>query len=485
MSEPVFVGLDLGTSSLKGLALSPEGEVLARAQAAYPTARPGHGRAEQDPHDWIEAAVAVVGELAAAVPAERWEALGLAGMIPTLVLADGQGEPVGPAITWQDDRAQAEGDALREELGADLVYRRTGQWLDGRYLVPMFRWVERAEPERAERTARLLGAKDHLFGWLTGEIATDPSTATGSGCFDLEAGAWAPDLAGVEAGLLPEVRTSTSTAPLAGDAAHDLGLREGLPVCLGAADSVAGALGLGVRASGDCAYLAGTSTVILGVSERLVTDPEHRFLVTPLALGDGLGLEMDLVSTGSAIAWAATLLGLSGDEAEVLETAARSEPGARGLVFLPYLGHGEQGALWDPDLRGAIVGLSLVHGREDVARALVEGVVLESRRCVQVLDEAGVAPTEILAAGGAFASGLFPELLAGATGRPVLLPEDGAASARGAALLAAVSVGAAIEQGGVILARSEPDPSAAPLWAELWERHERVRASVRSRGASA
>jgi sugar (pentulose or hexulose) kinase len=481
VSERAYVGLDLGSSSLKGVALAADGTILARAQASYPTARPEHGRAEQDPHDWIAATVAVVTELAAAVPSERWEAIGLAGMVPTLVLADAEGEPIGPAITWQDDRAQAEGDAFRAEHGADPLYARTGQWVDGRYLLPMFRWVRRAEPDRAGRTVRLLGAKDHLFGWLTGEVATDPSTATGFGCFDLGTRVWASELAGAEVSLLPEVRPSTSTAPLAAGAARELGLREGMPVCLGAADSVAGALGLGVREPGDCAYLAGTSTVVLGVSERLVTDPAHRFLVTPLALGESWGLEMDLVSTGSAIAWAATLLGLGGEEAEVLELAVRSEPGARGLVFLPYLGHGEQGALWDPDLRGAIVGLSLVHGREDVARALVEGVVLESRRCVEVLDAAGVAPAEIRAAGGAFASGLFPELLAGATARPVLLPEDGAASARGAALLAAAAVGDAevpALAASAALARVDPDPAVAPLWADLWERHERARATV-------
>jgi gluconokinase/xylulokinase len=151
----------------------------------------------------------------------------------------------------------------------------------------MFRGVQLAEPDRAGHTKRLLGAKDHLFGWLAGEVATDPSTATGFGCFDLGTRAWASELAGEEVSMLPEVRPSISAAPLTTGAARALGLREGLPVCLGAADSVAGALGLGVRAPGDCAYLAGTSTVVLGVSERLVTDPGHRFLVTPLALGDG------------------------------------------------------------------------------------------------------------------------------------------------------------------------------------------------------
>jgi xylulokinase len=482
VSEPAYVGLDLGTSSLKGLAVSERGEVLGRAQAAYPTSRPQPGRAEQDPKDWAAATASVIAQLAALVPPTGWQALGLSAMIPSLVLEDARGEPVGPAITWEDDRAQAEGDVFRAEHGDDLVHARTGQWVDGRYLLPMFRWVRRVEPERADRAVHVLSAKDHLFRWLTGETATDPSTATGFGCFDLGSQAWAEDLAGPEVPLLPGVLPSVASAPLRVDVADELGLGSRLPVCLGAADSVAGALGLGVRVRGDCAYLAGTSTVILGVSDRLAVDAAHRFLTTPLALGDGWGFEMDLVSTGSAIAWAASLLHLGGDEAVVLEMAAGSEPGGRGLVFLPYLGRGEQGALWDPDLRGAIVGLSLAHGREDVARALVEGIALESRRCLEVLDGADVAPSEVRVAGPVFATGFFSELLAGATSRTIVVSDEVAVSARGAAMLAAASVGADLGPAvGAAAERVEPDPSAASRWTELWERHERARLSTASR----
>jgi sugar (pentulose or hexulose) kinase len=172
----------------------------------------------------------------------------------------------------------------------------------------------------------------------------------------------------------------------------------------------------------------------------------------------------------------ATLLGLGGDETEVLEPRRIRAGSARARV-LPYLGHGRK-ALWDPDPRGD--RRPPAHGREDVARRSWK-LVLESRRCIEVLDAAGVAPIEIRAAGGAFASGLFPELLAGATARPVLLPEDGAASARGAALLGAASVGDAdvpALAASAAHARIDPDPATAPRWTALWERHERARASV-------
>src|SRR5262249_6601885 len=132
----VFIGLDLGTSGLKGVAVSASGAVLARGSAAYPTGRPTPGAYEQDPRDWIAAAEAGAAPLAAEVPTRRWRGVGLSAMIPTLVTAGADGQPNGPAVTWQDSRGDARGDELRERCGGEALYRRTGQWVDGRYLLP-------------------------------------------------------------------------------------------------------------------------------------------------------------------------------------------------------------------------------------------------------------------------------------------------------------------------------------------------------------
>ncbi|MGZ4130832.1 MAG: xylulokinase [Actinomycetota bacterium] len=479
MSDPVFVGLDLGTSALKGVALSPGGEVLASARAGYPTDRPASGRAQQEPADWLAALRVVVAALAAEVGASTWEGIGLSGMLPTLVLADADLEAVGPAITWEDDRAQDEGADFRAESGPDELYRRTGQWVDGRYLLPMWRWIERHEPERAARATQLLGAKDFLFARLTGMPATDPSTATGFGCYGLVEGGWIQELAGDLTERLPDVRATTWTAPLSSAAADGIGLAPGLPIAVGVADSVAGALAVGVVRPGDCASLWGTSTVILGVSERPLADPDHRYLITPLALGGAWGFEMDLVSTGSALAWAASLLGL-GDEGEVLDLAGRAPFGANGLRFLPFLGPGEQGTLWDPSLRGTLDGLTLGHRREDVARALVEGIALEHRRCLAVLDHAGVAPGAVVAAGAPIGSASFAAILADASGRDVIRSAVGAsASAIGAALVAASVAGVDVANGAPRAERVRPDPAAASAWHEAADAHDRLLATMR------
>ena len=470
--------------------------ILARGSAAYPTHRPDAGAYEQDTGDWLRAAERALAQVAGVVPPATWRAIGLTGMIPTLVTLGADGRPTGPAVTWQDSRADDLGDEFRERCGAARLYRLTGQWVDGRYLLPMFGRIARDDPARAAATATIASAKDYLFAWLTGELATDPSTASGYGCYELEAGRWDAAvlaMAGLAvAGLAlegggPRSRPCAPRPPavlLRPGVAARLGCAP-VPVVLGAADSVLGALGLGVRAPGRVAYLAGTSTVILGVTDRLVLDPAHRFLVTPLAEPGRWGVEMDLLATGSAITWLAGLLGDGLTAAGLAGLAATVDP-SRAPVLLPYLSPGEQGALWDPLPRGAVAGLDLGHGREHLARALVNGIVLESRRCLAVLDEIGGFGQAVEVAGGSAADPSFRRDLADATRRAVSRPRDGDTyySARGAALIAALAVAGdwpdgAFPAGG---ATAEPDEARARQWDELWAAHESARGRLHPSG---
>jgi xylulokinase len=482
----VYIGLDLGTSGLKGVALSLPAGVLARGGATYRTHSPAPGAAEQTPQDWLAAAEAVVRQLANAVDPERWRGVGLSAMIPTLVAVAPDGEPVGPAVTWQDSRADGPGHRLRDGYGADRLYRATGQWVDGRYLVPMFLRLAGDEPARAAAAGMLLGAKDYLFGWLTGEVATDPSTAAGYGCYQLEAGCWddevlalARQLTGTDLPALPPVRPSASWRPLRGEIAASFGCGQ-IPVCVGAADSAAGAFGLDVRRPGQIAYIAGTSNVILGVAGRMLLDPGHRFLVTPLAEPGAWGLEMDLLATGSAIRWLAGLLSHERDEAAIVALAAGPDPRDAPLV-LPYLSPGEQGALWDPQLRGTVVGLHLSHGPAHLARGLVNGIVLESRRCLAVLDEAAPFGGDLEVAGGSAADAGFRADLADATRRRVGMPGDNDTdvSALGAALIAAEGIDGQRPPARPARAPlAEPDAACAAVWDQLWADYEQAREAI-------
>ncbi|MCX6461448.1 MAG: FGGY family carbohydrate kinase [Actinobacteria bacterium] len=447
MSAGLYVGLDLGTSGLKGVVLDGDARPVARAQASYVTHRPERGASEQDPADWIDAIRDVVAALRSSTGDREWTAIGLSGMLPTLVLIDSNAQPLGRAITWEDSRAESEGESLRELANPDAVYARTGQWLDGRYLLPMLLRLQRIDPHGVVAATMLLGAKDYVHGWLTGEFVTDPSTAAGFGCYDLHTGAWDrsilasySELAGRPAPALPRIDVSTSARPLSSEAALSLGLPAGIPVCLGAADSVLGALGIGVSQPGQAAYIAGTSTIILGVTDHPVTDDAHRFLVTPMAHPGTFGLEMDLLSTGSAVRWLATLLG-GVSEAELMQLASTAEPDEVPL-FLPYVAPGEQGALWDPSLTGALLGLHLGTTAADIARGLIDGIIVESRRCIRVLGEYGAASDVICASGASASNAWFRQQLADASGHDVVMTDDDEidGSAVGAALVAAHAV---------------------------------------------
>jgi xylulokinase len=478
----VYIGLDLGTSGLKAVALSGAGVILARSAVAYRTHHPAPGACEQDAGDWRHAVEQAAAQLGQAVQPGRWRAIGLSGMIPTLVTLGADGQPNGPAVTWQDSRADDHGEEFRERCGDVALYRLTGQWVDGRYLLPMFARIAGIDQVRAAATAAIASAKDYVFAWLTGELATDPSTASGYGCYELEQDRWNAEvmaaawLPGRETGL-PPVWPSDASRPLRAETAALLGCPR-IPVVLGAADSVLGALGLGVREHGQVAYIAGTSSVIVGISDRLVFDPDHRFLVTPLAAGGKWGLEMDLLSTGSAISWLAGLLGGELTAAGLVELAARTDP-AQAPVVLPYLSPGEQGALWDPLLTGAIIGLDLSHGREHLARGMVNGIILESRRCLGVLEETCGFGGPVEVAGGSAADPAFRADLADATRRRVSMPRDDDTdhSARGAALIAALATAGGWPDGAFPAAgiAAEPDDTRAKLWDELWAAHESAR----------
>jgi sugar (pentulose or hexulose) kinase len=476
----VAIGLDFGTSSLKLVARDEGGTVLARIRRDYPTLRPEIGAAEQDPADWITACDEAMSELRQTVEPSRWAVLGLSAMLPTLVSLTADGETLWPALTWEDARADDEGEDLRAAFGEEALYRATGQRVDGRYLLPMHMRRSNA----VDGVDCIASAKDYLFSWLTGHLITDPSTASGYGAWDL-AGGWMPEVlerAGVPG--VPPIAESTDTRALVAELADAWDCERGLPVMLGAADSVLGAYGLGVDTHGSIAYIAGTSNVILGWSSVPTPDALGRYIITPMAAG-GFGLELDLLATGSAFAWLAALMGVSDGAAGLSRLAEGAELDDAPIV-LPYFSPGEQGALWDSALIGAIEGLTLSSTREQVARGLFAGVICESKRCIDVLGEAfGDTELPILMTGSGGRPVLFRQDLADATGREIWFDADETDhSALGAALLAGRTV-----MGWPTPARTPrdgyevtiPRPDRHEVWIERFAAHERARLAQEAR----
>jgi xylulokinase len=357
--------------------------------------------------------------------------------MPTLVVVD-KHKPVGHAITWQDSRAdQWAGTRVNADLRRD-IYLKTGVLIDGRYLAPMFQFHYGSKQRGA---TLVLSAKDFLFHALTGLATTDPSTASGYGLYNLRTKAWDPDLSefwGVTAQQLPPIKSSSFGAPLSKRGGQLLGCAPATPVVLGCADSVAGAHGMSAGSLDSTAtIITGSSTVILKSDSEPRWDHRSRYLVTPLALDGVYGREADLLASGSAREWVAgVFLGRGGKKKQrsVWQEAYRLAPGADGLFFAPFLAGGEQGVLWNPNLRGTINGLTLAHGSAQIARALLEGTCFEIRRCLEVFEDE-MRLSSVRLTGWMAEAPQQSQLLADIIGRAVHAFRLDSASAVGAALL--------------------------------------------------
>ncbi len=429
---PVVLGIDLGTSAVKVVAVDGHGEVLGTGTAAFPTHSEVPAQAEQDPADWIAAVAAAAADLN--LPPQlraRVAGIGLTAQLPTLVCLGAAG-PLGRAITWKDSRADAATAAALAAGQRRALYERTGMPIDGRYLGPMFRhhWLN-CRPE----IETVLSAKDYLAFVLTGQRVTDPSTAAGYGAYELASGTFSDELRElwrIPREALPIVRPAHSSAGALNSAgARLLGVPAGIPVTVGAADSVSSAFAMAGLEEGVVCVTMGSSTVILDALREPKLDPATRYLLTPHVEPGWYGREMDLLATGTGYRWLSELLGLQ--EGRLDELAAESLPGARGVTFAPYLAGGEQGALWDPSLRGALSGLTLQHTANDLARAFLEGVGFEIRRCLNVLAET-VPTREVVLAGHLTGHASTLQMLADILDQPVQPLPAGSPAAVGAAL---------------------------------------------------
>src|SRR5215203_5715006 len=441
----MLLGLDLGTSSLKALLLDEGGASLGEGSASYAVRAPRAGWAESSPEDWwaavLEATTAAVGRRGAEV-----KALGLSGQMHGVVLADELGFPLRSAVLWADARSGAELAAYRR-LDEDLGRRLANPPAVG-MAGPSLLWLRDQEPDTYTSARWALQPKDWLRMRMTGEAATEPSDASATLLYDLLADDWSyavvEDL-GLRTELLaPLVPSAWVAGRLEGEAADELGLRNGLPVAAGAADTAAAMLGVGLLRPGPVQLTVGTGGQV--VTPKTVPEPEpHGRTHLYRAAVPGLWCSMAAIqNAGLALEWVRKVLGVSWKD--VYEEAFAVPPGSGGLTFLPYLS-GERTPLFDPGARGAWAGLGLDHTRGHLLRAALEGVAFALRDALEALEDLGnIAPELRLAGGGTGGRSGEPwrQLLADVLGRPLWpLPDEIAsvASARGAAFLAGFASG--------------------------------------------
>jgi xylulokinase len=458
-----LVGLDVGTTGLKALAVSPEGEVLRRATVEYPLSVPRLGWAEQDPEDWWQAAETALASLGVE-PA----GIGLSGQMHGLVALDAEKRVLRPAILWNDQRTAAECAEIEERIGLERLIGLTGNRALPGFTAPKLLWLRANDPETYEQIAHVLLPKDYVRLRLTKELTTDVADASGTLLFDVAGRRWSDevlDTLEVPREWLPPVRESTEIA--------------------GAGDQAAGALGVGVDEPGPVSVVLGTSGVVFAPLSTFAADPKgtaHVFCHAVPATWHAMGV---MLSAGGSLRWFQQALA-AGEPFARLDAEAESwPPGSDGVLFLPYLA-GERTPHADPDARGAFVGLALQHDRGALVRALLEGVAYGLRDSLELLRVLGCRVDVGRVSGGGAQSALWLRIIASVLGVPLERTEVDEGAAYGAALLAGVAAGlfADVPQavGACVRVREtiEPDPEWTKVYAEGYERYRALYPALRS-----
>ena len=453
-----LIGLDVGTTGVKAVAISPEGQVLGRTEHGYPLATPRPGWAEQDPADWWAAAERALAELGG----DDARGIGLSGQMHGLVVLDEAGEVLRPAILWNDQRTAEECREIEERIGLERLIRLTGNRALTGFTAPKLLWLRRHEPETYARVAHVLLPKDYVRLRLTGEHAIDVADASGTLLFDVGGRRWSREVVDALELTWDWLPTALESPSVSGRTAA------GVPVAAGAGDQAAAALGVGVDRPGPVSVVLGTSGVVFSALPGYAHDAEARVHAFCHAVPDTWEAMGVMLSAAGSLQWLSDTLGV--EPAVLAAEAAAWEPGVEGLLFAPYLA-GERTPHADPDARGAFVGLSLRHDRGALARAVLEGVAYGLRDSLELLRALGVAPAVGRASGGGARSVLWLEIVASVLGLPLERTDVEEGSAFGAALLGGVAAGvfpsatAAVE--ACVHVRDTVEPKLA--WAEAYE----------------
>jgi xylulokinase len=430
----LLAGLDIGTSSVKGLLITPDGEIVARAAAAHRLSTPRPGWAEQDPEDWWTGARAVLDDLALAGPIA---AIGLSGQMHGLVALDARGRVLRPAMLWNDQRTAAECAEIEQRIGLDELIARTGNRALPGFTAPKLLWLRRHEPDVYARIAHVLLPKDYVRLRLCGEYATDVTDASGTLLFDVAGRRWSDRVVAaldVDPAWLPVALESPA---LSGHAAG------GVPVAAGAGDQAAGALGVGVDRGGRAGIVSivlGTSGVVFAASDAFAADRAarvHAFCHAVPGAWHSMGV---MLSAAGSLQWLHDTVAPETGFASLVSDAAAWQPGVEGLTFLPYLA-GERTPHADPDARGAFVGLSLRHDRAALVRAVLEGVAFGLRDGFDLVSEMSGRPALGRVSGGGARSGLWLQILASVLELALQRTAVDEGASFGAALLGGVVAG--------------------------------------------
>jgi xylulokinase len=461
---PVSIGIDLGTSGVKVIALDPSGSSVAEAHATYPLLTPKPGWTEQHPADWLEGVKSALKELSKKLEGQyQVVAIGVAGQMHGAVFLDANLDVIRPAPLWNDQRTGAACIEIESAVPRLELIQRTGNPAVTGFQLPKLVWLRQAEPEHFAQVRHVLLPKDYLNFALTGKIAADPSDASGVGALNLASLEWDDGILSalkLEKSLFPSIQPSHSVVGgLRSDWALETGLPVGVPVVAGAGDNAGAQIGLGVSSAkpGVGSVSLGTSGVIVVPLANPQAEPEGRVHLFCHADGGYFFLGCTLSAAGS-LQWFRDTLAKDVAFDQLMLEAAQVPSGSDGLTWMPYLA-GERSPHLDPNLRGAWLGLSLAHTRGHMVRAMLEGVAFSLHQTLEVMNPIAKAE-RLLSVGGGTRSSLWLGIVGNALGVPLEKPALEEGPARGAAILGLVGAGV---YRSVAAALEATAPSTKPL----------------------
>jgi xylulokinase len=454
----VFLGIDIGTSGTKTLAIDEQGKILADASAEYPCYAPKPLWSEQDPDDWWRAVVTTVRAVVEKGKLKKADVkgIGLSGQMHGSVFLDKQNRVIRRALLWNDQRTEAECREIEERAGGrkKLIKMVANPALTG-FTAPKILWLRNHEPKNFAKLAKVLLPKDDVRRRLTGEYATEVSDASGMLLLDVAKRTWSKPLLSkleLDESLFGRCHESEEVSGnLTREAAEELGLSTECRVVGGAGDCAAGAVGNGIVESGSLSTSIGTSGVMFVHSDEVKIDPEGRVHTFCHAVRGKWHMMGVTLSAGGSLQWfrdklcqdVVTEANRRNVKAYDLlnAEAEKAAAGSDGLFFLPYLS-GERTPHADPNARGTFVGLTLAHERGHLVRSVMEGVTYSLRESLAIFRGLDVPVKQIRASGGGSRSRLWRQIQADVFGQKVVTLNSEEGPGYGVALLAAVGCGA-------------------------------------------
>lgn len=440
-----FIGLDVSTTASKALVIDAQGNVVASKGHSHALSTPRPLWSEQDPQQWWTASSQALRDVLQQIPADQIAAVGLTGQMHGLTALDQDGQPLRPAILWNDGRSAQQCADVTERVGAKRLHQLVGTMMLPGFTAPKLRWVKENEPEVYAQIAHILLPKDYVRYCLSGAFVTDVADGSGIALMDIGQRTWSDEMLSafdIPRAWLPELSESPEVCARVNEAgAAATGLKVGTPIVGGAGDQPAGGVGNGIVSMGQASLTVGTSGVAYAASDRYAPEPDGR-LHTFCGPMPGTWFHMGvMLSAAGGLRWLHDEFApnLSYDEINrQVEGIAR---GSLGLLFAPYL-TGERNPHPDPLARGALVGLTLRHGLAHLMRAVMEGVSFGMRDLLELLRMLGVNPAEAVISGGAANSPVWRQLTTDIMGIPLYTVNTSEGAALGAAILAAVGAGA-------------------------------------------